>query len=600
MLLRSIKSLDFGSITLETSREQDTFKRLGIVNVSFVQAVSKVAEMDKELEDLRVRIVASHTKKSAQLIDFVTQRFNEYLIFENQNMQFTVQNPEEDYVNFLKQDLNNASFVLSESQPFSPYSTEKTVIPILFREPFTNSDVLDGTMYYDVPLLDVMPRNEDGEIIRRDILNTDVATIQGRPEAQLVDPNRDWSEIFIDLVSRVSTQSTQRIYLDPVVFDFSGLPKDELEQLTFYMFIYDSTFGVPGQDFALPQLSLVTGMTVSRTANVIGDRTVWPRITAADPYRGTGPSGPNGEYLDSRVVEAPEARIFQNINLSPQQANIERVNSIFDQIYGTLARTILDDKPEIRKIVKKDNLFSDLWVTKDSDENNRFMFAFDIESCLIANSYFPFLYRSPNISNQIINKRGLMDNPNSDPSRVLMMNTKRRFIDKDTDIPINDLGTLGGKKERGPNYTFREEIIGEASPVRDIYLNPEETRSVENKTIFYEGKDSLTDPSKYLPGKYEVVNSDLIYGTEYVVYDAAPIFMRNMIKFLMQQKLIVTEIFDTIVNSVPTNEGYQGGVVTNGRDLYNPVTQTLNVPYQPIMKLRRFIFKRFCRACLRF
>lgn len=583
MILKSIKSLDFGSITLEVSRKEEdpsAFSRIGIVNASFVQSISKVEKMDTELEDLRIRIVASYTKKSAQLTDYITQRFNEYLIFEDQRL---INAPEDEYVSFLRQDLGNNSFVLSETQPFSPYSTERATIPEMFQNAISTEDTLEGTVFYDVPLVDTLPKNKDGEILRRSVVDTNPAVIEERPEEQLADPNRDWGEVFIELVSRVSTQNTQRVYLNPVVFDFSELTEDDLDQLTFYMFVYDSRFGTPGQDFVLPQLSLVTGMTISRTANVIGDRTAWPRITAANPYRGTGPQLPNGEYQDAVTLEAPDAENFQRIDLNPQQVNIRTINSMFDQVYGSLAKTILDDKPEIRKIIKKDNFFSDLWVTKDSDENNRFMFAFDIESCLITNSYFPFLYRSPNISNQIINKQGLMDNPNSDPSSVLMMNTKRRFVNKDTDIPINDLGTLGGRKQRGPNSTFEEKIIGEASPVSDIYLTPERTRSVENKTIFYEGKDTLTDPSKYYQGKYEVVNNNLIYGVEYVVYDAAPIFMRNMIMFLMEQKSIVTEVFDTIVNSVPTNEGYQGELVKDGRDLFDSSTRTLNVPLRSIV-----------------
>jgi len=578
MLLRSIKSLDFGSITLEVSRSGEESRKLGIVNASFTQAVSKVEDMDKDLEDLRIRIIASYNKQSSQLIDYVTQRSNEYLINEKSSLQFRRQNPANKYVEFLRRDLETDSFVLNESQPFSPYSTERSIIPQKFLNRFSSEDVLDGTIYYDLPLLETV-RDQNGDIIRRSVTSTDPATIVGYPEAQLADQNTDWSEVFIRLVSRVSTQNLQRVYLEPVVFE---LPEEDLEQLTFYMFIYDSKFVEPGQEFNLPQISLVTGMSFSRTATVIGERTVWPRIAPENPYRGIGKQLPNGDYLDTTTIKAPEASLFQRIDLNPQSVTIERVNSMFDRVYGRLSRSILDDKPEINKVVKRDNFFSDLWVTKDSDENNRFMFAFDLESSLIANSYFPFLYRSPNISNQLINKQGLMDNPNSDPSRVLRMNVVRRMVDKDARMPINDLGTEGGKKPLGPNYTFREKTIGEANPVQGVYLNPNNTRSVENKTIFFEGKDSLADPTKEIPDKYEVLNTDIIYGVEYVVYDAAPIFMRNMVRFLTERKSLVTEVFDNIVNSVPTPAGYQGGVVNDGRNLYNPTTLTLNVPLADI------------------
>ena len=582
MLLRSIKSLDFGSITLEVSRSKEenaNVQRLGIVNASFVQATSDIENMDKELEDLRVRIVASYSKKSCQLIDYVTQRTNEYLINEKENSQFKREIPANKYVKSLRNDLGNESYVLSEAQPFSPYSVERSIVPQKFVNSFSSLDVLDGTIYYDIPLTNTL-KNSDGElVVRRSVTSTDPARIVGYPESQLA--NQEWSEILIRLSSRVSSQNLQRVYLEPVVFDFTGLTEGDLEQLTFYMFVYDSNFADPGQQFNLSQISLVTGMSFSRTANVIGERTFWSRMAPENPFPTIGKLLPDGEYQDTRVLQAPEAELFQRIDINPQNVMIERVNSMFDRVYGRLSKSILDSKPEMNKVVKRDNFFSDLWVTKDSDENNRFMFAFDLESSLIANSYFPFLYRSPNISDQIINKKGLMDNPNSDPSRVLMMNIKRRLVDSDARMPINDLGTSGGKKPLGPSYTFPEKVIGEATPV-SIYLNPDNTRSVENKTIFYEGKDSIKTGSEDNPGKYETLNTDVVYGAEYVVYDAAPIFMRNMIKFLTDKKSLVTQVFDNIVNSVPSNAGYQGGVVNDGRDLYNPATLALNVPLSNI------------------
>lgn len=591
MLLRSINSLEFGSITLEVSRpdnDPNNIRRLGIVNASFTQAVSKLQNMDKEIEDLRIRIVASYNKKTSQIMDYVTQRSNEYLTLEKNNRQFRINTPANDYIDYIRRDLRHHALagsedILSESQPFSPYSTDMAVIPNMFQQKsFSRSGVAPGTIYYDVPLINILPTDNNGQIIRRSVVNTNIGTLPNRTQIRMNEQGL-WTEQSIQQESLSPTQNLEKVFLPPVQFDFSGLTEGNLEQLTFYMFIYDSKYVEDGQEFNLPKISLVTGMSFSRTANVIGNRTVWPRIAPQEgiPRIGRQLPGDSGEYQDTTSLEAPEISLFQRIDLNPQNVVIERVNSMFDRIYGRLARSILDDKPEIRKIIKKDNFFSDLWVTKDSDENNRFMFAFDLESCLIANSYFPFLYRSPNISNQLINKQGLMNNPNSDPSRVLRMNVSRRMVDRDSDIPINDLGTLGGKKMLGPDRTFRQKTIGDAIQVNNVYLNPDpsRTRSVANKTIFYEGKDSLNEENTNL---YEVINSDVIYGVEYVVYDAAPIFMRNMIKFLLERKSTVTEIFDIIVNSVPTPEGYQGGSVLDGRNLYNPVSLTLNVPLSNI------------------
>jgi len=585
MLLRSIKSLDFGSITLEVSRREadpGSVKRLGIVNASFVQAASQLAEMDAELENLRIRIVASYNKSSSQVIDFITQRINEYLLMEKRHRSFRLEHPADQYINFLRSDLEQNASYLKKSSPMSPYSTQRELIPRMFRNKFADSNVPEGTIFYDIPLVEILPRDGQGNIIRRAAESTDPAVIAVRPEAHLADENMDWSEIFISLVSRVSTQNLQRVYLEPVVFDFGQRTESDLEQLTFYMFIYDSAFAGLDDDFELPEISLVTGMTASRTATVIGNRYSWPRITQTTPNRGPGKLLQNGDYLEAKVTVAPQASIFQRIDLNPQNIIIERVNSMFDRVYGSLSRTILDDKPEMKKIIKRDNFFSELWMTRDSDENNRFMFAFDLESCLIKNSYFPFLYRSKNISNQLINGKGLMSGPENEPSRPLRMNVICRSVSKDAMRPINDLSTSGRVNQRGPDYTFPEKVVGEAIPVTDIFIDQERSDGTKNKIIFFEGKDRLDNREEYPIVNNSQINGNFVYGVEYVVYDAAPIFMRNMILFLMNRKHTVADIFSTIINSVPTPRGYIGGVVNDGRDLYNPETRTLNVPLNNI------------------
>tara|TARA_Y100000593_G_scaffold30099_1_gene59689 strand:- start:8806 stop:12561 length:3756 start_codon:yes stop_codon:yes gene_type:complete len=593
MLLRSIKNLDFGSITLEVSRKEEdpnSVKRMGIVNASLVQSVSRVAEMDEELEGLRIRIVASYSKKSSQLIDFATQRVNEYLLMSNTHRVdgFNEEYPSDEYVEFLQESLGVGGYVFNESQPMSPYSTQRTLIPQMFRNQFSNSGVMEGTIYYDVPVLDHMPRNEDGEIIRRSAVDTNVGTGRSLSDVELIEfdeesgRSRFWSETSIEQITRNPTHNMQRVHLDPVVFDFSGLTEGDLEQLTFYMFVYDADFAPPGDNFELPEISLVTGMSAARTATVIGDRYAWPRITRSNPLRGPGPQLQDGDYTDMTTVRAPQAIIFQRIDLSPQNVFIERVNSVFDRVYGSLSRTILDSKPEIRKIIKKDNYFSDFWIAKDSDENNRFMFAFDIESCLAKNSYFPFLYRSKKISTQLINGTGLMEDPDSEPSKVLRMNVIRRSVSKDATRAVNDLDTSGRAVETGPDTTFPEKVVGEATPVPNVYLTPENSDGVQNKIIFFEGKDQFGKFQKYGGHKGSQINANFVYGAEYVVYDGAPIFMRNMIKYLLARKTTVSDIFDTIVNSVPTPGGYSGGVVSDGRDLYNPKRMTLNVPLNRI------------------
>ena len=555
MFNRIIKTLDYESIVLEKSTlEDNTQKAIAIVNASFIQASSTVREMDEALEGLRFRMIAVHNHETAQSFDYLSQKFNEYLTHETAAIQFSSLIPEPDFIANTKRDLENRNIeILSESDPYSPFVSNNTMIRDLFRTRTLNFGTPLGSIFYDTAMLSLLSAGSEGNHIRRSI-----------------------SSIDSDSESPVTLQ---RVYLEPVVFDLSSIPHSSLDQLTFYMFAYNTSQALDDDlNLDFPRISLVTGMTGVNIATVIGDRTTWRPMPSTGVRIPIGTRDSNGEFHNTSIAEAPQAEMFQQITTSPGSNLDNRVNSIFDRVYGTLSRTILDEKPEIKKIIKDDNLFSEFWQTKDGDENQRFAFAFDLESCLIKNSYFPFLYRSKGISEQLINSTGIM--VRSQPSRALSMEMSRKRVSLDAVMPGNDLSAASRNTRLLPHGTFPEEPVGEASKIPKVYTSRESTATTANKITFYEGKVNFTSRTNNKLQKSSRIqdNGNFAYSANYIVYDAAPIYMRRLIKFFNDSKYIISEIMSTIINSVPTATGYRGGVVTDGRDLYDPRTQKLNVP----------------------
>jgi len=600
MFLRSIAELNFSSITLEASRnEGDREKNLAIINATFVQASSNLSEANSELANLHLRVIASYTPSSSQLGDFTCQRFNEYNLFDSQSAEFGNDNPPEEMVDFLQNEIAQKAGVsfLKQAGPFSPFSTDRSIIPRMFRDRVSSAGTPSGITLYDDLLVNLMPRSANvvpgmsgGPLSERGISSTRVRTTNPIRSTQTslsqeeiesgvftgTEETGDQDQPPVDN----SLQLLDRVSLLPIIIDLSSVSSLIKDNLTFYMFVYDSNFAPQEELFELPEISLNTGMSQCISATVRGNRTVWKPISISRPYLGLGKRLPGGEYLDATSATAPNANIFQHIDLSPSDNVVIRLASVFDRVYDQLARTILDEKPEIRKIISKDNYLSELWISKDSDENHRFSFAFDLESYLIANSYFPFLYRSQNLSRQIINQTGFM--AGSEPSKTLSMRVLRRFVSEDSTMPVNQLTTSGHLVEKGPNIPFPEKVIDSVGEIPNLYLDQPNDGSTPNKIIFYEGKDSFDIEGKYTFRDAQI-SGDFIYGADFTVYDAAPIFMRNLVTYLMQLRSGVEEVFNTIVNSVPTTEGYQGGVVKDGRNLYNPETLALNVPLRQIV-----------------
>ena len=111
-MISEIKKLDIGSVILESHDE----KSIANITVSF--------NTEETLEDLKrynVRVFISTTPESAMSLDYISQRYNEFLLGEAGTMNSS------DYNNYLRRALGDGQDYLSTSTPFSPFSIDSNI-----------------------------------------------------------------------------------------------------------------------------------------------------------------------------------------------------------------------------------------------------------------------------------------------------------------------------------------------------------------------------------------------------------------------------------------------------------------------------------------
>ena len=238
-------------------------------------------------------------------------------------------------------------------------------------------------------------------------------------------------------------------------------------------------------------------------------------------------------------------------------------------LYDPDSDPVLKRRSGIRKVTKKGNYFSDFWITKDSDENNRFLFAFDIESYLAEKSHFSYLYRRKISSRQIIDGTGLMNTET--PSYIMNMTVKRLYIDPPSMLPINDLGTSGYSTELEPTPSYPVKKIFNIKKIDNMTIPDINSDTPGKKFCFYEGKDILNkdqDLDKRQDGAFR-------YGVNYTVYDGSVIFVRQALLKIMLYRNILRDIHDSILSSPsdPFRMREDNSDLTN---IYNDLTGFLN------------------------
>ena len=524
MSIRMIKDIEINSVTLDsTDKKESGTKSTMSVFSSFRLTPKSKSSGHLSFSNVRMRVVASYGKHSSEVMDFITQRIQEYKGLQKQDGKFSAKVPAPQFISFMKGDFSTKSAdkscedfydFLEESQPLSPYSSKMAAVQLMFKNQFVyNGDGINlppSMAMFDAPI--------------SDLLGTEVSKLVNKGDYDSL------SEILI--------------HLDPIHFKFKETDLKNTKQLSLYAYMYT----LSDSDIGVSQISLSTGMTNPVSKTLIGNKTIWKSISLDNPMIGIGNKPKKGTFSKTTTTSSPDK---QKLTIFNSNNNAWALFSSIAQIEKNLtsppASAKITRREGIRKIVKKGNYFSNFWLTKDSQENHRFSFAFDLESYLAEHSLFPYLYRNRDTSVQILDGTGLMDTQS--PSYIMNMTAKRIFIDPPSNLPINNLGTNGYSTELGPNSDFPQKIIMNVSRLDDIAI-PNIDSSIgqtiaKNKISFFEGKDILNeglDPNARHDGSFR-------YGVDYTIYDASPIFIRESLKRLILVRNILDDLHYKLTNT---------------------------------------------------
>ena len=142
-----------------------------------------------------------------------------------------------------------------------------------------------------------------------------------------------------------------------------------------------------------------------------------------------------------------------------QQAPQDSIDKVYTDIINKISETFDTNNTytnyNTNKVLNRENYFTDFWMTKDSEENNRFIFSFDVKSYLMDNSIYPFGYDNPVLSSAVLDG-GAAFSPD-ELSSVQSIEVFRHTINSSGFVSVNNLGTSG------PGSILGE--ISETSPI---------------------------------------------------------------------------------------------------------------------------------------
>ena len=594
-----IKNISINSAILNQNNENLNDDRIVTLQTSFEQTVQRGENPLRALQGLRMRVLVATNKRCAQINDFVSQRFNEYINLGDAGLLM----PEDRFIRTMDTDLRQKLEVdfFQITTPLGPYSAWDTVVDRTFSPEAPQMDI--GSRQIDTPLNTIIYDIELDSLLPRD------------PQTQ---------ELVRPRLQRASSTDLEEVVLAPIQISLNSfLPtlsvpnQENLEQLTFYVFMYFPSIPLgPGLE-APPNdemQSLNTGMSKIGVANVSGVRTIFESISSENyPMLGDAfamgfmdtrdPLAPPYEmfqdfstYQFAPTTRAKEADIFQTFNIGLEQEINNEFVKLYDMFYNDIFAADLFGGKGAKNVIKDDNYFSDFYLSEDLSSNVRYTFAFDIRSYLAKNSYFPYLYLNRHSSDQLIQGTGLMDM--ADRSRILSVSMRRQRVEKLSQNLGNDLGTDSKTKVIGPNSTFPIFVLDSPRAVKVFQSGLSGPATVPEmstkKLTFYEGED-IFERTTFIRGpKGELVeiaydkrqmNGEFQYGAIVHVFDQAPEYVRRLVNLMRKYRHNLNHIYDIITLSVPTEEGYQGGIVTNDRNLYNYATGRINVNLRDIETL---------------
>ena len=310
-----------------------------------------------------------------------------------------------------------------------------------------------------------------------------------------------------------------------------GFYLEEYGHLSVYAFVYldqDEFISRFPEQFEVPPIdnsrynSLVTGMTKVSSISLIGNKLEFEPLTVDTPLVGR---------RVKNVIDSPNRDILHDLRDISYTPPPNWKPWLASQFYSDLGASLLSDL----KIEKKKNYFSNFWITKDLEENCRYIFAFDLQSFLSKRSIFGRLYSGPAAAELL---QGFEYNGVEYKSQIKTMQMFREQSSLVSFVSDNDLTQGFDSKIIGPDWDYPLEKIKNPRKVR--------LRGANNVTkCFYEGYDSYrSNHKKQKTGRFR-------YHSEVHVTDVAQIFIQKAIDELSVASLKMQSILEQIIQPIP-------------------------------------------------
>ena len=581
-------SVTIDSVTLENIIEDDNEVVSIIVEAKTQEKISG-REAQRWYSDIdfsrfvRVRIVACLDATQAPSLDYLQQRFNEYIDLSEAGIA----------------DLNAQDFVKSQYDKMGPIngddfsrlarSPEGPIVQIplnqdLIAEAASDQDgnlvPEDGILrpyYVQSPqerfsnsrTLALPQENNLSGIILFDDSLKDLLLLDAEGEV----PAREVQQIARNIVNQEETFLYDEVPLQTIKLSVGPgtiYPDGQLSHLSLYAFSYIDyglfveQIGVEEENenmqFRYILNSLNSGMGKVNNSTVIGKQTSYDPIE----IRTTESTEGLVEYVSTnQSIGNISDRIGETTTLqlnSPQQNllfDLRRTNfpkfdrfktKFYDSFYGSLDNSLLG-KSNL-KIIHNDNFFSDFWFSKDDDDNIRYTYAFNILSFLAQNSKFPRLYTNRETSEELLGGGDIIqfNEVVDERARVLNIEAKKRLVDFNAFTNDNDLGTVVRQKRKTLEAHLTEKIIQSPKILPNIRLPGQGQDPISafrgSGITFYEGYDSLE--SEHLlqnVSKYQ-------YGFKCYVSDPAQLYIERSLQRLIGAEGLVNEYYNTVINSL--------------------------------------------------
>jgi len=528
-------------------------------------------DLEQYTSQLRLRIILCNEPSVCQRLDFIQQRLNEYVT----GQMGPTNSVAADMLNglFLAATNNDEiiASLLSSMGPFDAGQLTRHFAETGDRtynyEDVEMQPVLGKTVVYDIPAVNLLQTDGDGNILRRRT---------GRTTA-LADSN-----------GQIIRHKIEEIPAPPISLSLN-VEGGDLAQFSVYSFAYFDIFSYTGGEVASigegvftvaeSGLGFVAGENFSGQYSVYApqDRSVFEEADGDTRLVPRGSSSRVVGMLRPQLVPEPAASRMHDFR-TYTNATIENLNNrIFENLPRKAGISYVGNK---RKVILGDkNYFSDLWLSKDVSEGSRYSFGFGLRGFMINNSRFPWLYQNKQSAIELLEGGSTISRRNSDGvderTQILDINMVKKLVDFEQFAITNELGTYVRLYDEKLGPYNEEASLPKPTLLPSIYLE----NDADEKILLYEGRDLLADE------KIAQQLSRTRYGVRILIKDSAETYILRHIEMLEAASKRTRGVFEYIVHSpvAVDPDGFPPqGIIETGVGLYDYRTLTTRFPLSRI------------------